>query len=139
MGDNRNYFWNDEQIIMRSEYPYIEKWISEGAKVIDLGCGNGSLLRILKEKKKISEFGLELTETGVSLGRKNGLNIRQGRINAELNDITDNFFDYAICNVTSQMVMYPEITLQEMKRIAKYQIISFPNFAFLPQRFRFIV
>ena len=53
MRDNRNYIWDNEEISQRPEYPFIEKWISDGAKVIDLGCGNGSLLQILKEKKNI--------------------------------------------------------------------------------------
>jgi methionine biosynthesis protein MetW len=133
MRDNRNYIWDNEEISQRPEYPFIEKWISDGAKVIDLGCGNGSLLQILKEKKNISEFGIEISESGVILCKKKGLNVRQGRIDIEL-DIPDNSFDFAICNVTIQMVLYPEITLKEMKRISKFQIISFPNFAFFSQR-----
>ncbi|OGY86968.1 MAG: hypothetical protein A3G01_01640 [Candidatus Kerfeldbacteria bacterium RIFCSPLOWO2_12_FULL_43_9] len=51
----------------------------------------------------------------------------------------DKEFDYALCNVTIQMVMYPEVLLQEMKRIAKYQILSFPNFAFLPNRLDLLI
>ena len=53
--------------------------------------------------------------------------------------LTDNSFDYSICNVTIQMVMYPEILLSEMKRISKYQIVSFPNFAHYKNRFRSFV
>jgi len=134
MKDNRNYIWDSEEVSNRPEYVYIEKWIPNNARVIDLGCGNGSLLQILREKKNISEFGIEITESGVGICREKRLNVRQGRIDVELSDITDNSFDFAICNVTIQMVMYPEVTLAEMKRIAKFQIISFPNFAFLPQR-----
>jgi methionine biosynthesis protein MetW len=56
-----------------------------------------------------------------------------------LNEIPDASFDYAICNVTLQMVMYPEVTLREMKRIAQCQIISFPNFAFLLNRLELLL
>jgi methionine biosynthesis protein MetW len=135
MNDNRNYIYGENsEVSVRPEYSYIEKWVTEGAKVIDLGCGNGSLLALLKKKKGISEFGIEITESGVTSCLKKGINARVGRIDVELKDINDDAFDYAICNVTLQMVMYPEVTLKEMKRIARYQIISFPNFAYLPNR-----
>ena len=133
MRDNRNYYWN-EDVITRPEYPYIENWVTEGAGVIDLGCGNGSLLALLKEKKRVSELGIEITESGVASCFKKGINARVGRIDIELKDIPNDSFEFAICNVTLQMVMYPEVTLKEMKRISKYQIVSFPNFAYFPNR-----
>ncbi|MBI5652222.1 MAG: methyltransferase domain-containing protein [Chloroflexi bacterium] len=133
MNDNRNYVW-DEQINARPEYPVIERWIADGARVIDLGCGNGSLLAFLKARKHISEFGIELAPSGVAACRQRGLNVRAGRIDVALADVADAAFDVAICNVTLQMVMYPEIVLKEMRRIARQQIISFPNFAFVLNR-----
>ncbi len=138
MNNNRNYIWDNEEISIRPEYAYIERWISNSSKVIDLGCGNGSLLQILREKRDVVEFGIEISESGVALCRKKGLNVRIGRIDEKFSDIEDNAFDFAICNVTLQMVMYPEITLMEMKRISRNPIISFPNFAFLPNRLEFL-
>lgn len=134
MGDNRNYIYDRNQITTRPEYPYIEKWITEKAKVIDLGCGNGSLLQILRNNKHIEAAGIEISATGVAICQKRGLQVSQGRIDVTLSQIPDDSFDFAVCNVTIQMVMNPEVTLQEMKRIARFQIISFPNFAFLWQR-----
>lgn len=139
MRDNRNYNWEIEEESRRPEYSYIERWINKAAKVIDLGCGNGTLLSILKEKKNIFEFGIDISETGVEISKKKGLNTRLGRIDARLNYIPDDSFDFAICNVTLQIVMYPETTLKEMKRIAKYQIVSFPNFAFFMNRLELLV
>jgi len=139
MRDNRNYNWEIEEEIRRPEYSYIERWINKEAKVIDLGCGNGTLLSFLKEKKNIFGFGIDISETGVEISKKKGLNTRVGRIDVRLNDIPDDSFDFAICNVTLQMVMYPEMTLKEMKRIAKYQIVSFPNFAFFMNRLELLV
>ena len=89
MRDNRNYVWDDEEVSIRSEYLHIERWIPDGVKVIDLGCGNGSLLKILKEKKNIFESGIEISESGVVICKKKGLNVRQGRIDVKLNDIPD--------------------------------------------------
>jgi methionine biosynthesis protein MetW len=133
MRDNRNFIW-DEVITVRPEYLYIENWITDGAMIIDLGCGNGSLLASLKSKKKVSELGIEIAESGVASCLRKGINARIGRIDVELKDIPNDSFDFAICNVTLQMVTYPEVTLKEMKRISKYQIISFPNFAYLFNR-----
>jgi methionine biosynthesis protein MetW len=132
-GDNREYVWS-ETLSIRPEYPHIERWITPGARVIDLGCGNGSLLLLLKEKKNIIAAGIEVSPSGVAVCRARGLQVTQGRIDVPLNEIADDTFDFAICNVTLQMVMYPEVTLREMRRIARYQIVSFPNFAFIANR-----
>ncbi|MBK7632176.1 MAG: methyltransferase domain-containing protein [Ignavibacteriales bacterium] len=135
--DNRKYDYSFTENEDRNEYSRIVDLISPNSKVIDMGCGNGSLLNLLKEKKNIQEFGIELSESGVEVCRKKELNVVQGRIDEELK-ITDNAFDYAICNVTIQMVNYPEILLKEMKRISKRQIISFPNFGFYKNRIDFL-
>jgi methionine biosynthesis protein MetW len=129
VNNNREYDYTDHETQYRDEYPIIESFIEPNSKVIDLGCGNGSLLKLLKDKKKIQEYGIELVRSGVDICREKGLNVRQGSIDSPLKGIEDKQFDYAICNVTIQMVMYPEVLLSEMKRIANYQIISFPNFA----------
>jgi len=129
LNNNREYDYTGHEIQYRDEYPIIEGLIKLNSKVIDLGCGNGSLLQLLKDRKNIQEYGIELVQSGVDICRENGLNVRQGTIDSPLDGIEDKQFDYAICNVTIQMVMYPEVLLSEMKRIAHYQIISFPNFA----------
>lgn len=134
INNNRKYDYTNHKTQYRNEYPLIEGLIKPNSKVIDLGCGNGSLLKLLKEKKNIHEYGIELVRSGVDICREKGLNVRQGSIDCHLSEIEDKQFDYAICNVTIQMVMYPEVLLSEMKRIAHYQIISFPNFAQLLNR-----
>ncbi|MBM3127919.1 MAG: methyltransferase domain-containing protein [Chloroflexi bacterium] len=136
--DNREYVWSETRSA-RPEYPRIERWITPRARVIDLGCGNGSLLLLLKERKEVAGFGIELAPSGVAACRQKGLDVRQGRIDVALTDVADRSFDYAICNVTLQMVMYPEVTLREMRRIARYQIISFPNFAFFINRLELLL
>lgn len=100
---------------------------------MDLGCGNGSLIHQLTEERGCRCSGVELSESGVQTCREKGLDVRQGRIDAAL-PFEDDSFDVAACNVTIQMVLYPEVLLQEMKRIAKHQIISFPNFAYFKNR-----
>lgn len=132
--DNRNYDYTKHPDSERVEYPVIAGMVKPNSRVIDLGCGNGALLALLKKEKNVIEYGLEISESGVEVCQARGLNVRYGRIDERL-PFADNSFDFAICNVTIQMVMYPEILLKEMKRIAKYQIVSFPNFAFWRNRF----
>lgn len=134
INNNRKYDYTNHKTQYRDEYPIIEGLIKPNSKVIDLGCGNGSLLKLLKDKKNIQEYGIELAYSGVDICREKGLNVRQGIIDSPFVEIEDKQFDYAICNVTIQMVMYPEVLLSEMKRIAHFQIISFPNFAQLINR-----
>lgn len=138
MNDNRNYKYSESSISKREEYICILKWIKDGSSVIDLGSGDGTLLKILKDRKKIKELGVEISSSGVKAAKKKGVKSIVGKIDTKL-PFKDNEFDYAICNVTLQMVMYPEILISEMKRISKKQIITFPNFAFILNRFDLLV
>lgn len=131
--DNRNYDYSDVFTEDRAEYELISKLIMPNSKVLDLGCGNGSLLEKLINERHVLAEGVELSDSGVEVCLVKGLNVHKGRIDEKL-PFTDNSFDYSICNVTIQMVMYPEVLLSEMKRISKYQIISFPNFAYYKNR-----
>lgn len=127
--DNRNYNYPAQSQMNRPEYGTIIKLVPEASRVIDLGCGDGSLLRYLTDEKRIVGTGLERSETGVQAAKAKGLSAHCQPIDIELSQFKKNQFDIAISNVTLQMLMYPEILLQEMARIAPRQIISFPNFA----------
>lgn len=140
MNDNRNYLYLPSVVSSREEYKVITGWVKHGSSVIDLGCGDGRLLQLLKDKKGIKRAdGVEISKSGVEVCRKKGLNVWRGRIDVPLNDIKDKSYDYAICNVTLQMVMYPEILIFEMRRISSKQIISFPNFAFILNRMELLI
>jgi len=132
--DNREYRYTGVEETARPEYGVIVSWISEEATVLDLGCGDGSLLSLLKAEKHIRGTGIERSPSGVQQARKRGLDVFEGSIDRPLNQFKDDQFDVAVCNVTIQMVLYPEVLLREMKRVARYQIISFPNHAFYPNR-----
>ncbi len=138
--DNRKYVYNAD-LYTRAEFPVIAQWVPEAASVIDLGCGNGALMEYLIQQKQVVAQGLEISPTGVAAGQARGLRIRLAQI-----DKVDSYasyanaqFDYAICNVTLQMVLYPEVLLEQMKRIAKHVIVSFPNFAYIGNRFDLLV
>lgn len=128
--DNRNYNYTNNFTETRPEYGMVCSIVTTESNVIDLGCGEGSLMQQLIAEKKCVCTGIEIAASGVELCRQKRLNVTQGEIDKPLS-FADNSFDTALCNVTLQMVAYPEVTLQEMKRVAsKKLIVSFPNFAY---------
>jgi methionine biosynthesis protein MetW len=131
--DNRDYQYPEFHVEDRGEYPVIESLVKPYSKVIDLACGSGSLLKMLIDNKKINGVGIDSAPSAIISCKNKGIEAQQGEIDKPLN-IPDDSFDYSICNVTIQMVMYPEVLLREMKRVSKYQIISFPNFAYFKNR-----
>jgi methionine biosynthesis protein MetW len=138
VNDNRNYTFPNDSNDERSEFQIIMDMIPFKSTIIDLGCGNGVLLEKLINAKSVIGTGIELSPNGVNICKNKGLNVIQGRIDEKLN-FPDDAFDYSICNVTIHMVGYPEILLSEMKRISKYQIITFPNFGFYKNRIEFLL
>ena len=134
--DNRNYDFSQGNFYERGEFNKINEWVYDNAKIIDLGCGNGSLIKYLQDKKGAEGKGVEISQSGVDFCKKNGLNVKYGEIDKKETyfEYVEEKFDYAICNVSLQMVMYPEVLLNEMARISKFQIISFPNFAYFENR-----
>ena len=121
-GINLNY-----GVKLREEYKIIVDWVKEGSTVIDLGCGDGELLQLLRGKN-VRGIGIDNDFQHVESCKKKGLEVYNCEIDEGDLSFNDRY-DYAICNVTLQMVEYPEVLLKEMFRISKYQIISFPNFA----------
>ncbi len=115
-------------------YDLVLEEIPEHAKVLDLGCGDGSLLVMLQEKKKVKGFGVEISEEGVSQCVEKGLYCYQADIDDGLSDYKDNSFDYVILNQTIQNTKRPDYVINEVLRIGKKAIISFPNFAYISTR-----
>ena len=115
-------------------YDLVLDEIPAKAKVLDLGCGDGSLLVMLQEKKQIKGFGVEISEEGVSLCVEKGLYCYQADIDDGLSDYKDDSFDYVILNQTIQNTKRPDYVINEVLRIGKKAIISFPNFAYISTR-----
>jgi methionine biosynthesis protein MetW len=128
--DNRNYNYSGNFTENRPEYNLVVGFVPEKSTVIDLGCGEGSLMQKLIAEKQCSCTGIEISASGVEVCKQKGLNVLQGEIDKDM-PFADNEFDISLCNVTLQMVLFPEKTIQEMKRVASAKlIISFPNFAY---------
>lgn len=118
----------------RIGYDLVIDEINEGAKVLDLGCGDGVLLDMLQKEKNIKGSGVEISEEGVTLCVEKGLYCYQGDIDEGLSDYGDNSFDYVLLNQTIQNTKRPDHVIEEVLRIGKKVIISFPNFAYIRNR-----
>ena len=115
--------------IMRFDLHLIASWIEDGAKVLDLGCGEGSLLEYLIQNKHVVGSGIEQNESRVAKCIEKGLSVLQGDINTELMDYPENSFDYVILSQTLQQVYAPDKLIRAMLRIGRKGIVSFPNFS----------
>jgi methionine biosynthesis protein MetW len=132
--DNRKYDYSNCSEQSRVEYKVICDLVTNSSKVIDFGCGNGSLLKLLQTTKNTRGIGYDISQSGVNICHNKGINAVCKPIDELHPELQDKEFDYAICNVTIQMVMYPEILLKEMCRVSHYQIVSFPNFGYISNR-----
>jgi methionine biosynthesis protein MetW len=114
---------------MRFDLQIIASWIEPGTRVLDLGCGEGELLKYLINHKEVSGNGIERNESRVARCIEKGLSVLQGDINEEVLDYPDNTFDYVILSQTLQQVYEPDTMIRSLLRIGKKGIVSFPNFS----------
>jgi methionine biosynthesis protein MetW len=114
---------------MRYDLQIIASWIEPGSKVLDLGCGEGDLLRHLKKEKQILGTGIESSEEKAAKCIEKGLQVLQGDITEEILDYPDNAFDYVILSQTLQQVYEPHKLIKELLRVGRRIIVSFPNFS----------
>jgi len=116
-------------------YKIILNLVEEGSKVLDLGCGSGELLKMLKENKNVRGRGVEINEINVVKCIENGVSVFQGDIDEGLKEYQDKSYDYVILNQTLQCTHRPDYVIQEMLRVGNKIVISFPNFAYWRVRF----
>ncbi|RPH07058.1 MAG: methionine biosynthesis protein MetW [Alphaproteobacteria bacterium TMED93] len=120
----------------RIDHNIITNIIKKNSRVLDIGCADGTLLKTLKSKKNISGQGIEIDHTKVETCLKKGLSVVEGDANFEITNFPDYSFDYVVLSQTLQTVAKPKWLLNEILRIGKNAIISFPNFGHWLCRFQ---
>jgi methionine biosynthesis protein MetW len=113
---------------VREDFREILRLVRPSARVLDVGCGEGELLELLKSEKAIDGQGLEISPAGVSACLARGLAVVQGDGDRDLDHFPTRAFDYAILSKTLQQMREPRHVLSELLRIAEYAIVSVPNF-----------
>ncbi|MBA4048707.1 MAG: methionine biosynthesis protein MetW [Sphingomonas sp.] len=114
---------------LRPDLAIIAANVAPGARVLDVGCGDGALLAALRDGRDVDARGLELDAANVAVAVARGLSVVQGDADRDLADYPADSFDYAILSQTLQTTRAPHLVLDELLRIGKRAFVSFPNFA----------
>ena len=113
---------------LRADLQIIEKWISPGSHVLDLGCGNGELLDYLQSHKQVRGYGLEINPDNINACIAKGVNVIDKNLDHGLDNFEDRSFDTVVMTQALQAVHYPDRILEDMLRIGNEAILTFPNF-----------
>lgn len=112
----------------RPDFAAIAQWLDRGARVLDLGCGEGALLRYLWQAREAPGYGVEIDDASVIACVSNDVNVLQVDLESGLSLFSDHSFDCVILSQTLQAVRHTEGILREMLRVGREAIVSFPNF-----------
>ena len=121
-------------VTQRPDFAAIAGWVGMGSSVLDLGCGDGSLLRYLKESRRVTGYGVEIDDDRVLACVKSGVNVIQGDLERGLSEFESHSFDYVVLSQTLQAIMDGERIINDMLRVGREGIVTFPNFGYWRNR-----
>jgi methionine biosynthesis protein MetW len=124
---------------MKQEFQIIANLIQKNTRVLDVGCGDGTLMEFLKQNKAIDVRGIEISKDNVQKCFSKGLTVIEGDAEKDLTQFPDGSFDYVILSQTLQAFLNPEIVIQELLRIGKKAIVTIPNFGFWRVRIHLLI
>lgn len=119
---------SDTNNTLRPDLAIIADWIRPTSRVLDLGCGDGTLMAYLAREKNVSGYGIEIDDQYIAPCIRAGVNVIQMDLDKGLAEFDDNSFDYVVLSLTLQATRYPDKLLAEMMRVGTEGIVTFPNF-----------
>ena len=123
----------------RVDHLLIAEMVARGSRVLDVGCGDGALLQLLADTKDVDGRGIEVSRERVNACVARGLSVVQGDADRDLSDYPDDAFDYAVLSLTIQATRQPKAVLEQLLRIGRHAIVSFPNFGHWQVRGRLLL
>ena len=121
--------------LLRDDHALIQRGVRPGSQVLDLGCGQGTLLQYLQRHKNVRGYGLEINPDNITACIRNGVNVIEQDLDNGLRNFKDNSIDTVIMTQALQAVERPDLLLDEMLRIGNEAIVTFPNFGYWRTRF----
>jgi len=112
---------------LRTDQALIAEWIKPGSRVLDLGCGDGTLMAHLQQHQEVKGYGLEIDEENIVECIHKGVDVIQTDLDKGLSEFNKDTFDYVIMTQTLQAIRYPDKLLKEMTRVGREAIVTFPN------------
>jgi len=123
---------------MRADLNRVREWIKPGSRVLDLGCGDGTLMANLQRTRQVTGYGLENDTLKLAACIANGVNVIQADMNEGLAEyFDDDSFDYVVMSLALQATLRPDEMLVEMLRVGKEAIVTFPNHGYWKNRWQF--
>lgn len=120
---------------MRIDLNEIQHWIKQDSRILDLGCGDGTLLKFLIDTKQVQGYGLEIDAEQINICVDKGLNVIEQNLDRGLGNFADKSFDTVLMTQALQTLHFPHLVLDEMLRVGKECIVTFPNFGHWKARF----
>ncbi len=115
--------------MLRVDLDILQQWIAPNSRVLDLGCGDGTLLQSLRDNRNVEGYGLEIDAQQITTCIERGVNVIETDINQGLGNFADKSFDSVLMTYSLQVLRRPDRVIDEMLRVGKECIVTFPNFA----------
>jgi methionine biosynthesis protein MetW len=115
-------------MVLRPDFALISRWIPQGARVLDLGCGDGELLSYLISERNVTGYGIDIDEPHITACVRRGVNVIESDINDGLRDFADQSFEVVIMSHALQALTRPDEAVADMLRVGRQAIVTFPNF-----------